>query len=179
MSSDRLLERSAIEFERGIERYAEMLFANRVSENQNAFDACLREHPEGYMRLLDLAERAMRARNWFARHAACRFQPLTLTFYDDQEDALCSGDLNRHVVVYYSYSLRGQGFDYLKHPGFYEYGRGLLADPDCPIDLRDDQELLADFPPKPLPGLAGIYWSPVLPPEPWGARARPGHAKSL
>ena len=91
------------------------------------------------MRLLDLADRAKRARVWFARHVPCRFQPLPLVFYDEQEDALCSGDLHRHLVVYYSYSLRGQGFDYLKHPLFFDYGRGLLADPDCPIDLQDNR----------------------------------------
>ena len=31
------------------------------------FSACLREHPAGYMQLLDLAERARRAVTWFAR----------------------------------------------------------------------------------------------------------------
>ena len=156
--NDRLLERCSVEFERGIERYAEMLFAN--CDGVNAFAACLREHPARYMQLLDLAERARRAVTWFARHAPCRYQPLPLVHYDEQENILCSGDLHRHLTVYYSYSLRGQGFDYLKHPGFYEYGRGLLADPDCPIDLRNDRELLRDFPPKVLPGLNDICWNP-------------------
>jgi hypothetical protein len=100
-----------------------------------------------------------------------------LVFYDEQEDALCSGDLHRHLVVYYSYSLRGQGFNYLKHPLFFDYGRGLLADPDCPIDLQDNRELMSDFPPKVLPGLAGIYWSPVLPPEPL-SKGRMGKGRS-
>jgi hypothetical protein len=55
------------EFERGIERYAEMMFHGCVGAN--AFEACLREHPdptEAYMRLLDLDTRAKRARIWFA-----------------------------------------------------------------------------------------------------------------
>ena len=97
--NDRLLERCAVEFERGIERYAEMLFAN--CDGVNAFAACLREHPAGYMRLLDLAERAKRAVFWFARHAPCRYQPLPLVHYDEQENILCSGDLHRHLTVYF------------------------------------------------------------------------------
>jgi hypothetical protein len=71
----------------------------------------------------------------------------------------------------------GQGFNYLKHPGFCEYGWGLLADPDCPIDLQGDRELLADVPPKRLAGLDGIYWSPALPPEPL-SKGRIGTARS-
>jgi len=103
---------------------------------------------------------------------ACRFQPLPLVHYDEIEKIFCSSDFHRHLTAYYSYSLRGQGFDYIKHPGLYEYGRGLLADPDCPIDLKGDKELMEDFPPRRLPGLDGIYWSP---PEPKG---RMGKARS-
>ena len=94
---------------------------------QSAFQACLREHPAGYLQLQDLAERAMRACSWFARHAPCRFQPLPLVHYDEMEKIFCSSDFHRHLTVYYSYSLRGQGFDYVKHPGLYEYGRGLVG----------------------------------------------------
>jgi hypothetical protein len=155
--SDKMLERSAIEFERGIERFAEMLFHG--CEGVNAFEACAREQPESYVQLLDLAERAMRAVSWFARHAQCRFQPLPLVHYDEVEK-YCAAATFTGISVNFSYSLRGQGFNYIRHPGFYEYGRGLLADPDCPIDLRNDRELLADFPPKVLPGLSGIYWRP-------------------
>jgi hypothetical protein len=177
--SDQLTKVAESAFERGIERFADRLFT--YSEGESAFEACLREHPAGYMQLLDLAERAMRARNWFARHCACRFQPLPLVHYDEQEHILCSGDLHRHLVVYYSYSLRGQGFDYIKHPGFYEYGRGLLCDPACPGDLQNNRELMLDFPPKMLPGIAGIYWNPPeplskgLPPE---LKGRVGKARS-
>ena len=86
MTTDRILQRSAIEFEHGIEKFADMLFIGY--ENPNAFEACLREHPdpaEGYMRLLDLAERAKRARSWFARNVPCRYQKLPLVHYDEQE----------------------------------------------------------------------------------------------
>jgi hypothetical protein len=107
--ADKLIEAYGHEFERGIERFAEMLFSGRVGEN--AFAACLREHPdptEGYMQLMDLAERAVRARRWFARHVSCRFQPLPLVLYDEQENILCSGDMHRHLTVYYSYACGGR-----------------------------------------------------------------------
>jgi hypothetical protein len=160
----RVTERAAIEVERGIERFAEMLFTG--CEGVNPFEACLREHPdpaEGYMQLLDLAERVQRARRWFARNAPCRYQPLPLVHYDEQEKILCSSDMHRHLVVYYSYSLRRQGFNYLKHPLLGDYARGLLADPDCPDYLKGNAELLADFPPRMLPTGRldeGIYWRP-------------------
>ena len=176
---DRIVERSAIEFERGIERFAEMLFTGRVGEN--AFEACLREHPdptEGYMQLMNLAERAKRARRWHGKNVPRRFQPLPLIYYDEMEKILCSGDMHRHLVVYYSYSLRRQGFNYLKHPLFFDYARALLADPDCPSHLQGDPELLADFPPQMLPTGrldAGIYWRPPArtPPAPTRAMSHP------
>jgi hypothetical protein len=110
-----------------------------------------------------LAERVQRARRWFARNAPCRYQPLPLVHYDEQEKILCSSDMHRHLVVYYSYSLRRQGFNYLKHPLLGDYARGLLADPDCPDYLKGNAELLADFPPQMLPTGRldeGIYWRP-------------------
>jgi hypothetical protein len=159
---DKLIEVSECEFEHGIERFAEMMFFG----HQDAFAACLREHPdpaEGYMKLLDLAERAMRARAWFSKHVPSRFQPLPLVQYDEMENIFCSGDMHRHCVVYYSYSLRRQGFNYLKHPVFYDYTRALLADPNCPDYLQGNEELLADFPPRMFPTGRldeGIYWRP-------------------
>jgi hypothetical protein len=155
----RLLETCEHKFEHGIERFAEMLFSGCVG--QDAFTECLREQPDCYLQLLDLAERALRARRWFAKHAPCWCQPLPLVHYDEQEDILCSGDMPRHLVVYYSYSLRGLNFDYLKHPLFYDYARGVMAHPDCPNYLQGNPQLLAEFPPKPLPGLVdGIHWRP-------------------
>lgn len=157
------------EFERGIERYANMLLANRG--RKSAFEVCLHEHPEGYMQLLDLAERGRRAVAWFARHAPCRYQPLPISD-DEQEHALC-GDVHRLLTVFFSCSLRRQGFDYVLHPGFYQYSTGLLADPYCPVPVNP--ELLRDFPPRRLMGLDGIYWSPV--PEPL-SKGRMGKARS-
>src|SRR5262245_44352349 len=105
--------------ERKFEHYVEMLF----NVGESAFTACLREQPdpiECYMRLLDLDTRAKRARAWFARREPCRYQPLPLIYYDEQENVICGGDLPRHLVVYYANSLRRRDFDYLNHPLFYD-----------------------------------------------------------
>jgi hypothetical protein len=149
--------------ERKFEHYVEMLF----NVGETAFAACLREQAdpiEIYFRLADLDGKAKQARRWFARHAPCRYQPLPLIHYGEIENIMCSSDLHRHLTVYFSYSLRRQDFDYAQHPGFYEYSRGLLADPDCPISLRADPELLQDFPPQMLPTGPldeGVYWRPL------------------
>jgi hypothetical protein len=122
----------------------------------------LRKHPECYLELQDLAARAERARAWFARHAPEWCQPLPLLLYDEHETILCGGDWPRHLVMYYAGSLQQRKFDYLEHPPFYDYARGVLADPECPSHLRGDPELLAEFPPKPLPGLVdGVCWRPM------------------
>jgi hypothetical protein len=63
--------------------------------------------------------------------------------------------------VYYANSLQQRKFDYLQHPLFYDYARGVMAHPECPDYLRGDRQLLAEFPPKPLPGLDGVCWRPV------------------
>jgi hypothetical protein len=163
MRTDELLEHCEREVENSIKRYADMLFG----QEQNALLACLRDHPDpigGCMQLLALATRAVQARAWFGRHAPCWCQPLPLLSHDEQENILCGGDIPRHLVVYYAYSLQRRGFDYLGHPLFYDYARGVLASKDCPNYMQHDEELLAEFPPKRLPGLVdGIYWRPL-----WG-----------
>jgi hypothetical protein len=156
--------------ERQFEHYVEMLFTSR-GRAEKAFTACLREHPEPagcYMRLHDLACRAERAVAWFARHGPCEFQPLPL-FDDEQEKIICGGDLSRHLVVYYTNSLRQLEFDYLTHPLFFDYARGVMAHPDGPDHLLHMPEVLLDFPPKELPGLVdGFNW---LPPDRMGTAA--------
>ena len=71
------------------------------------------------------------------------------------------------MMVYYTYSLRRLGYDYLKHPSFFDYACGVMAHPDGPDYLLSDTECLAEFPAKVLPGLVdGIHWRPVQPPAP-------------
>ena len=58
--SDQLTKVAESAFERGIERYAEMLFSERRRTKCLCKRACA-STPRGYLQLLDLAERAMRA----------------------------------------------------------------------------------------------------------------------
>jgi hypothetical protein len=44
--------------------------------------------------------------------------------------------------------LQRQGFNYLEHPLFYNYARGVMAHPDGPSYLQDDPQMLAEFPPS-------------------------------
>ena len=160
---NRLKER----FEHEIERYAEIMFNGRVG--QNAFVQCGREHPnmderwEYFKRLMELGDRAVQAREWFARIVSCRYQPLPLLFYPTKENILCSGDLHRHLVVFYTGSLQQLNFDYLEHPEFFTYARGVMAHPDGPSYVQSDPHLLVEFPPRPLPGLVdGYHWRPPV-----------------
>ena len=122
--------------------------------------------------LIDLVRRAERAHAWFAKHGPCSCQPLPLYWYDEQETIICSGDFSRHLVVYYAGSLQRFKFDYLTHPLFFDYARGVMARPDCPIDLRDDEDAQQEFPPKELAGLdSELIWSPE--------RAQGGKARTL
>ena len=46
---------------------------------------------------------------------------------DEHETILCSSFFHRHLVGYYSYSLQGRDFDYLGHPLFFDYARGVMV----------------------------------------------------
>lgn len=150
-------------FEVEVERYVSMLFENCVGAD--AFEACLREQsaPIPYIRkLLEVMDAAERARDWFSRHGPSHLQPLPLVHCDEQEKILCSGDMDRHLVVHYSNSLQHSKYNYLEHPLFFDYARGVVALPDeiqASYGLSSD-ELLAEFPPKPLLGLDGFIWHP-------------------
>jgi hypothetical protein len=103
-------------------------------------------------KLKRLVRAALRARAWFKRQGPDWAQPLPLS-EDEHENILCSGFFRRHLVTYYSYSLQARDFDYLGHPLFFDYCRGAMAAHLGEAGLWDDRELLAEFPPKALPGL--------------------------
>ena len=92
------------------------------------------------------------ARAWFGRHGPAWAQPLPL---NDLERIGCfiSDIAPLHLVAFYSYSLQGRDFDFRDHPMLYEHARGVMASPHTLNDLRGDLDLLAEFPPKQLPGL--------------------------
>jgi hypothetical protein len=103
-------------------------------------------------RLKLLVRNGLRAHAWFLRQGPASLQTLPLS-EDEHENILCSGFLHRHLVTYYSYSLQARDFDYLGHPLFFDFARGVMADPRTEEYLREDRQLLEEFPPKPLAGL--------------------------
>jgi hypothetical protein len=66
------------------------------------------------------------------------------------------------LLAHYSYSLWCREYDFLRHPRFDIYSSGVMARADAPKYLRNDPEMLAAFPPKPLDGLdVDFCWCPL------------------
>jgi hypothetical protein len=65
-----------------------------------------------------------------------------------------------NIVGYFGASLRGEGWS-PRHPGFDGYVSGLLANPaeGIPDEIYNDSSLRREFPPHPLEGMCGLYWS--------------------
>src|SRR5262245_24923737 len=158
--ANRLQKLTGDEFESGVKRLSDLLFSGCVGVD--AFAECQKysDPDECYMRLLDTLNRARHARLWFAEYGPRWGQPLPIFYYDEQEKIMCGSNFPQHLVCYYSQSLQKLNFNFLKHPPFFDYARGVMAHPDCPSYLQDDPGLLRQFPPRPLPGLDGTDWRP-------------------
>jgi hypothetical protein len=57
------------------------------------------------------------------------------------------------LMAHYGFSLASADYDYDGHPRFDTYARGLMAYEHCPIEIRNDPELKAEFPPQELAGI--------------------------
>jgi hypothetical protein len=103
------------------------------------------------------AIRALKAEEWFARHAPHDAPPLPLSYCD--RECLKRGGLP-HIVAWFARSLAARGYNLDGHPLFEEFARGVMASPHTPDFIKQDQSLQTRFPPCPLPGLgSGLYWS--------------------
>jgi hypothetical protein len=102
---------------------------------------------------------ALDARVWFSKHGPDWAQELPL---GDECYLMMKASGPLHLLGRYGFSLWLLDFDYLTHPQIYEFCRGLMASPHTPEHVREDPELLAEFPPKELPGLCPrrIWYSP-------------------
>jgi len=148
---DRLAEICAREFEAKVDRLAAAHKRGHILVATPFFH----ERPvriDDVPTLKHLVRNALRARAWFSRQGPGWAQPLPLS-EDEHENILCSGFFHRHLVSFYSYSLQGRDFDYLGHPLLYDYCRGAMAAQFGEAGVWEDRQLLAEFPPKPLPGL--------------------------
>jgi hypothetical protein len=84
------------------------------------------QHVEKLARDLRVMRAGLAARSWFHRHGPAWAPPLPLCECEF-EKCFCSGYFGLHLVAWYSESLWGRDFDYLGHPGFVDYARGVLA----------------------------------------------------
>jgi hypothetical protein len=105
---------------------------------------------------------AIKARKQFDKHKPDWAPQLPLR--KDECEALQRNPDNRiKLVGYYGLSQRGVYWSFPRHPSFVKYARSLLAHPNVPKYLLGDANLLAEFPPKPLPGLdEHLCWLPGL-----------------
>jgi hypothetical protein len=94
---------------------------------------------------------------WFSKHGPAALQPLPLA---KDYGAMMRGSGPRYLLGCYGFSLEFMGYDYLTHPQFFEYARGVMAYPHTPKRVREDPELIEEFPPRPLPGLYRMLWTP-------------------
>jgi hypothetical protein len=162
--TDRIRDACEAQFERDIAHYADCVLQGRGLDDR-AFNDIVAKYPDDpvpcLQAVLDLVLRAHRARDWFAKHGPAEYQPLPLKS-DEQETIICGSYFDRHIMVYYADSLKRSKYDYLRHPLFYDYARGVLAHPDCPAEVATDEDARREFPPKVLPGLdSEMVWSPT------------------
>ena len=99
---------------------------------------------------------ALDARIWFSVHGPDWAQELPL---GDECYPMMEASGLLHLLGRYGFSLWLLDFDYLTHPQIYEFSCGLMASPQTPEHVREDPELLAEFPARELPGLCGrLVW---------------------
>jgi hypothetical protein len=155
-----LTELCAREFEAYVDRLAAAHERGRIVVSSSV----CRELPvalENVPKLKHLNRAGLRARDWFRRWGPCWGQPLPLNEHE-RENWFCSSYFHLHLVALYSESLQARDFDYLEHPMFYPYARGIMAARIGEPGLWDDEELQKEFPAKKLPGLdAQGRWCPL------------------
>jgi hypothetical protein len=100
---------------------------------------------------------ALTAREWFYENGPADLQPLPLS-YNDREDLKLGGA--PHILAWFARSLEALNYNYLEHPPFCDYARGVMASEHAPDFIRKEH-LLKRFPPRPLDGLGpALVWEP-------------------
>ena len=109
-------------------------------------------------KLKRLTRAVLAARKSFRQHGPAWAPLLPLNFADI--DKLKRDESSRvNMVGLYGSSLMMLEYDHLTHPPIVDYVCGLIAYAHTPDSFRNDPELVAQFPPKPLAGIdAGLNW---------------------
>jgi hypothetical protein len=107
----------------------------------------------------DIACRALVAREWFAWDNP-GLKPLPIT-YAEWEELKSHGGVD-YIESVYARSLAAQRYEISRHESFGRYARGVMASPYAPDFIKEDQQLLKQYPPRPLRGLGpGLYFDPA------------------
>ena len=152
--SDDLLELCAREFE----RFVDELFLSRRESGlalcrapiiDRLYDA---QSDADTARIRWMLHSAVRARQHFRQHGPPGAPLLPLTF-DAIERAEHDPNNRIELVGHYASSLMLQQWNLKLHPSFHDYASGVMAYRYTPDYLRNNAELLQEFPPRPLEGL--------------------------
>jgi hypothetical protein len=128
--------------------------------------------------LKERTRRALTARAMFRLTGPDWAQPLPLS-YEDRQLMLFKNGNRMELLWHFAESLANALWD-RTHPAFQEFGQGVMASEHAPEHLRQDPELLREFPPQPLVGLSddlGWYSEEMLAEEArlqelmWGSSA--------
>ena len=134
---DRLAEHCAREFERHVDELLSIHKRGRILVASPFFRE--RSVPvDDIPKLKLLVRNALRARAWFARHGPA-WSPLLPLSAAERIAMFLSDDGALHLIVLYSLSLHARDYDFLRHPLFFDYARGLMADPHAPLRRRRTQ----------------------------------------
>jgi hypothetical protein len=110
---------------------------------------------EGIVAILkERTRRALAARAWFTVTGPAWAQPLPIS-RTDIDNVRCECDGGREELLgHFVSSLINTNWDYRTHPVFFDFACGVMASAHAPEHLREDPELLQEFPPVPLVGLS-------------------------
>ena len=108
--------------------------------------------------MMELAVRALQAREWFALNGPSD-APLLPLSYDEREKMKVGGV--EHLEAWYAHSLSCLDYAVEEHPPFDDYARGVMASEHAPDFIKNDKQLRRRYPPKKLIGLGpGLVWEP-------------------
>ena len=81
---------------------------------------------------------------------------LPLSYQERERLKVCGVN---YIISVFGRSLAYRDFRTEGHPNFDEYARGVMASEMAPPFIREDEQLLRQYPPEPLKGMGpGLQW---------------------
>ena len=102
------------------------------------------------------AQRALEARESFGAQKPDDAPELPLSYQERERLKVCGVN---YIISVFGRSLACRDFLTEGHPNFDVYARGVMASELAPPFIREDAQLLLDYPPEPLTGMGpGLQW---------------------